>query len=206
VEKSKRKHRHGIYRLYAPIYDRIIAPSFADGHSKMYTSLNLEPGNHVLEVGVGTGVSLKHYPAFVKVEAIDYSEPMLVKARKRIEKDEVEADINIQQMDAHNLEFKDNQFDHSVVAHALAVVADPDIVLMEMKRVTKSQGLIVIVNHYKEKKGIIGGAWNPLRKRLGLGKHVDFKELIEECGLELISEDRVNRIDTYSRMLVCQVP
>ncbi|PBO81809.1 MAG: hypothetical protein COC13_00455 [Methanobacteriota archaeon] len=206
MEKSKRKHRHGIYRLYAPIYDRIIAPSFADGHSKMYTSLNLEPGNHVLEVGVGTGVSLKHYPAFVKVEAIDYSEPMLVKARKRIEKDEVEADINIQQMDAHNLEFKDNQFDHSVVAHALAVVADPDIVLMEMKRVTKSQGLIVIVNHYKEKKGIIGGAWNPLRKRLGLGKHVDFKELIEECGLELISEDRVNRIDTYSRMLVCQVP
>ena len=206
MEKSKRKHRHGIYRLYAPIYDRIMAPSFADGHSKMYTPLNLKPGNHVLEVGVGTGVSLKHYPAFVKVEAIDYSEPMLVKARKRIEKDEVEADINIQQMDAHNLEFKDNQFDHSVVAHALAVVADPDVVLMEMKRVTKSQGLIVIVNHYKEKKGIIGGAWNPLRKRLGLGKHVDFKELIEECGLELISEDRVNRIDTYSRMLVCQVP
>ena len=206
MEKSKRKHRHGIYRLYAPIYDRIIAPSFADGHSKMYTPLNLKPGNHVLEVGVGTGVSLKHYPAFVKVEAIDYSEPMLVKARKRIEKDEVEADINIQQMDAHNLEFKDNQFDHSVVAHSLAVVADPDVVLMEMKRVTKSQGLIVIVNHYKEKKGIIGGAWNPLRKRLGLGKHVDFKELIEECGLELISEERVNRIDTYSRMLVCQVP
>ena len=206
MEKSKRKHRHGIYRLYAPIYDRIIAPSFADGHSKMYTPLNLKPGNHVLEVGVGTGVSLKHYPAFVKVEAIDYSEPMLVKARKRIEKDEVEADINIQQMDAHNLEFKDNQFDHSVVAHALAVVADPDIVLMEMKRVTKSQGLIVIVNHYKEKKGIIGGAWNPLRKRLGLGKYVDFKEVIEECGLELISEERVNRVDTYSRMLVCQVP
>jgi len=66
--------------------------------------------------------------------------------------------------------------------------------------------LIVIVNHYKEKKGIIGGAWNPLRKRLGLGKYVDFKEVIEECGLELISEERVNRIDTYSRMLVCQVP
>jgi phosphatidylethanolamine/phosphatidyl-N-methylethanolamine N-methyltransferase len=136
----------------------------------------------------------------------DYSEPMLVKARKRIEKGEVEAEINIQQMDAHNLEFKDNQFDHSVVAHALAVVADPDVVLMEMKRVTKSQGLIVIVNHYKEKKGIIGGAWNPFRKRLGLGKHVDFKELVEECGLELISEERVNRIDTHSRMLVCQVP
>jgi len=86
------------------------------------------------------------------------------------------------------------------------VVADPDVVLAEMKRVTKSKGIIVIVNHYKEKKGIIGSAWNPFRKRLGLGKHVNFKELIEGCSLELISEERVNRVDTNSRMLVCRVP
>ena len=83
---SKRKHRHGIYRLYAPIYDRFMAPSFADGHSKMYNSLNLKKDDEILEVGVGTGISLKHVPDFVKVEAIDYSEPMLVKARKRQEK------------------------------------------------------------------------------------------------------------------------
>ena len=205
VEKQ-RKHRHGIYRLYAPIYDRFMAPSFADGHSKMYRSLDLKKGDYVLEVGIGTGVSLKHYPDFVKVEAIDYSEPMLVKARKRVEKGEIEADVNVQRMDAHKLKFSDDQFDHSVVAHTLAVVADPDVVLIEMKRVTKSKGIIVIVNHYKEKKGIIGGAWNPFRKRLGLGKHVDFKELIKECGLELINEERVNGIGTHSKMLVCQVP
>ena len=77
---------------------------------------------------------------------------------------------------------------------------------MEMKRVTKPKGTIVIVNHYKEKKGIIGGAWNPFRKRLGLGKHVNFKELIEECGLELIDEERVNGVGTHSKMLVCKVP
>jgi len=183
-----------------------MAPSFADGHSKMYTPLNLKPSDYVLEVGVGTGVSLKHYPAFVKVEAIDYSEPMLVKARKRMETGEVEADINIQQMDAHNLEFKDNQFDHSVVAHTLAVVAEPEVVLREIMRVTKSSGLIVIVNHYKDKKGIIGTIWNPFRKRLGLGKHVNFKQLIENCGLKILSEERVNRFTTHSRMLVCQIP
>ena len=195
-----------MYRLYAPIYDRFMAPSFADGHSKMYKPLDLKNGDYVLEVGIGTGISLKHYPDFVKVEAIDYSEPMLVKARKRFENGEIRADVNIQKMDAHKLEFTDKQFDHSVVAHTLAVVADPDVVLMEMKRVTKSKGIIVIVNHYKEKKGILGGAWNPFRKRLGLGKHVDFKDLIKECGLELISEERVNGIGTHSKMLVCCVP
>jgi len=206
VFEKKRKHRHGIYRLYAPIYDRFMAPSFADGHSKMYRPLDLQKGDYVLEVGIGTGISLKHYPDFVKVEAIDYSEPMLAKAIKRVENGEIEADVNIQKMDAHKLEFNDNQFDHSVVAHTLAVVADPDVVLLEMIRVTKARGIIVIVNHYKEKKGIIGGAWNPFRKRLGLGKHVDFKELIKECGLELLSEERVNGRGTHSKMLVCKVP
>ncbi len=201
---SKRKHRHGIYRLYAPIYDRFMAPSFADGHSKMYNSLNLKEGDKILEVGVGTGISLRHVPDFVKVEAIDYSEPMLVKARKRQDKGEFAAEINFQQMDAHVLEFDTDQFDHCVVAHTLAVVADPEVVLKEIIRVTKSSGLIAIVNHYKDKKGIIGTLWNPFRKRLGLGKHVDFKEIIDKCGLELLSEERVNNFTTHTKMLVCK--
>ena len=183
-----------------------MAPSFADGHSKMYTPLNLKSGDHILEVGVGTGISLTNIPDFVKVDAIDYSEPMLVKARKRQEKGEYAAKINFQQMDAHVLEFDNNKFDHSVVAHTLAVVAEPEVVLREIMRVTKSSGLIVIVNHYKDKKGIIGTIWNPFRKRLGLGKHVNFKKLIESCGLKLLNEERVNRFTTHSRMLVCKVP
>ena len=201
---SKRKHRHRIYRLYAPIYDRFMAPSFADGHSKMYNSLDLKEGDKILEVGVGTGISLRHVPDFVKVEAIDYSEPMLVKARKRQEKGEFTAEINFQQMDAHVLEFDTDHFDHCVVAHTLAVVADPEVVLREIMRVTKSSGLIAIVNHYKDKKGIIGTLWNPFRKRLGLGKHVDFKEIIDKCGLELLSEERVNNFTTHTKMLVCK--
>lgn len=203
---SERKHRHGIYRLYAPIYDRLMAPSFADGHSKMYNSLNLKEGDKILEVGVGTGISLTHVPDFVKVEAIDYSEPMLVKARKRQEKGEFAAKINFQQMDAHVLEFDTNYFDHCVVAHTLAVVADPEVVLKEIVRVTKSSGLIAIVNHYKDRKGIIGTLWNPFRKRLGLGKHVDFKQIIDKCGLELLSEERVNNFTTHTKMLVCKNP
>ena len=203
---TKRKHRHGIYKLYAPIYDRFMAPSFADGHSKMYKPLNLKSGDHILEVGVGTGISLKNIPEFVKVEAIDYSEPMLVKARKRLENGEFPAEINFQQMDAHVLEFEENQFDHTVVAHTLAVVAEPEVVLREIMRVTKPSCLIVIVNHYKDKKGILGTIWNPFRKRLGLGKHVDFKSLITKCGLDLVSEERVNRFTTHSRMLVCKCP
>ena len=201
---NNRKHRHRIYRWYAPIYDRFMAPSFADGHSKMYNSLKLKKDDKILEVGVGTGISLRHAPDFVKVEAIDYSEPMLVKARQRQDKGEFAAEINFQQMDAHVLEFDTDQFDHCVVAHTLAVVAEPEVVLREIIRVTKTSGLIAIVNHYKDRKGIIGTIWNPFRKRLGLGKHVDFKELIDKCGLELLSEKRVNNFTTHTKMLVCK--
>ena len=103
MTKNNRTHRHGIYRLYAPIYDRFMAPSFADGHSKMYKPLNLKSGDHILEVGVGTGISLKNIPDFVKVDAIDYSEPMLVKARKRQENGDFAAKIIFQQMLLKNL-------------------------------------------------------------------------------------------------------
>ena len=70
MDESERKHRHGMYRLYAPIYDRLMAPSFADGHSKMYKPLDLKKGDYVLEVGVGTGISLKYYPDFVKLKLL----------------------------------------------------------------------------------------------------------------------------------------
>ena len=206
MTSSNRKHRHGIYRLYAPIYDRFMAPSFADGHSKMYNSLGLKKGDNLLEVGVGTGISLTHVPKGIKVEAIDYSGPMLVKARNRQDRGEFVADINFQQMDAHVLEFDTNQFDHCVVAHTLAVVAEPDVVLKEIVRVTKPSGLIAIVNHYKDKKGIIGTLWNPFRKRLGLGKHVDFKEIITKCELEILSEERVNSFTTHTKMIVRKNP
>ena len=86
-----------------------MAPSFSEGHALMYDELNLNSGDKVLEVGVGTGISLKYYPANVIVDAIDASEPMLKEAQENIEEG-VEADIRLQCMDAHHLEFDDDSF------------------------------------------------------------------------------------------------
>ena len=87
-----------------------MAPSFSEGHALMYDELNLKSEDKVLEVGVGTGISLKYYPANVVVDAIDASEPMLKEAQENIEEG-VGADIRLQCMDAHHLEFDDNSFD-----------------------------------------------------------------------------------------------
>ena len=180
-----------------------MAPSFSEGHALMYDELNLKSEDKVLEVGVGTGISLKYYPANVVVDAIDASEPMLKEAQENIEGN-VEAEVRLHCMDAHHLEFDDNSFDCSIIAHAIAVVANPDMVLKEMIRVTKPKGRIVIENHYKEHPGILERIWNPIRKRLGLGRQIDLFQIIEKNGLELLKSKNVNRI--ASKLLVCKIP
>ena len=201
---AARKDTNIAYKIYAPVYDRVFAPSFAEGHTRMVEALDAQPGERVLEVGVGTGISLRHYVAGVRVDALDFSAAMLKKAQKRLDKDGVAAEVTLHQMDAHKLEFADDIFDHAVVAHAIAVVAEPEVVLREMMRVTRPGGRLVVVNHYKEEPGRLSRAWDPLRRRMGLGKHFDLLELLQECGLQVVSDDIVNRIK--SRLIVTRLP
>ena len=203
MAKESLKHRIGPYRLYAPLYDRVFAPSFSEGHRKMYQSLDLEEGDRILEVGVGTGVSLAFCPDYVQVEGIDFSEPMLRQARQKLDDGGIGNNVVLSKMDAHELEFGDETFDHSLIAHALSVVSKPGRVLYEMKRVTKVGGKICIVNHYSKGRSLALGMWNPLRKRLGLGMKVDFLRLVEECGMEVLWEERVNR--NSSSIIICKV-
>ena len=198
---SDRRHRHGPYRFYAPIYDMVFSSRLKGSYRGMYSALDLGHGDTVLEVGVGTGASLDFCPVGVKVEAIDFSEPMLEKARARIDSRADGPEVSFTKMDAHRLEFPDRHFDHSLVSHALAVVADPECVLWEMKRVTKPSGKIVIVNHYKKGGGALISLFNPIRKRLGLGMHVDFESMISECGLEIELTKKIGR--SHRTLFVC---
>jgi len=198
---AARKDTNIAYKIYAPVYDRVFAPSFAEGHTRMIEALDAQPGERVLEVGVGTGISLRHYVLGVKV---DFSAAMLKKAQKRLDKGEVVAEVRLHQMDAHKLEFDDDTFDHAVVAHAIAVVAEPEVVLREMMRVTRPGGKLVVVNHYKDDPGKLWRAWNPVRRKLGLGQHFDLPELLQACELEIVSDDIVNRIK--SRLIVTRLP
>ena len=201
---AARKDTNIAYKIYAPVYDRVFAPSFAEGHTRMVEALDAQPGERVLEVGVGTGISLRHYVAGVRVDALDFSAAMLKKAQKRLDKGEVAAEVTLHQMDAHKLEFDDDTFDHAVVAHAIAVVAEPEVVLHEMMRVTQPGGKLVVVNHYKDDPGKLWRAWKPVRRKLGLGQHFDLPELLQTCGLEIVSDDVVNRIK--SRLIMTRLP
>ena len=139
-----------------------------------------------------------------ETDALDFSAAMLKKAQKRLDKGKIAAEVTLHQMDAHKLEFDDDTFDHAVVAHAIAVVAEPEVVLREMMRVTRPGGKLVVVNHYKDDPGKLWRAWNPVRRKLGLGQHFDLPELLQACELEIVSDDIVNRIK--SRLIVTRLP
>ena len=201
---SHKRRQPWAYRFYAPVYDRFFAPSFADGHARMYGTLAPSEGERVLEVGVGTGISLGHYPGGVEVDAIDYSKAMLRKAERRLARTPVPATVRLHHMDAHRLEFDDNIFDHCLVAHALTVVQEPEVVLREMLRVTRPGGRLVIVNYYRDRIGLMARVWDPFRRRVGLGRNVDIEALLEAQGLEIIDDQRVNRL--HCRMFTTRIP
>ena len=74
------------YRRYAGFYDALFGPVLQPGRKAVIEALKCQPGERVLEVGVGTGLSLDLYPADVRVTGIDVSREMLDKARRRVAK------------------------------------------------------------------------------------------------------------------------
>ncbi len=115
-------------------------------------------GTRILEVGVGTGKNFPCYPAGAEITAIDFSERMLERAKYRVGKQKVK--VNLQQMDVQHLQFEDNTFDTVVAAFVFCSVPDPVRGLMEVERVCKPGGKVVLLEHVLSANRILGWLMN----------------------------------------------
>ncbi|MGR3761606.1 class I SAM-dependent methyltransferase [Roseobacteraceae bacterium NS-SX3] len=148
------KNVESSYARWAPIYDKTFGAVTNTGRRRAAAYINSR-GGAVLEVGVGTGLSLPHYAPHLQVTGIDFSEDMLKKAREKVEElglSQVEA---LRQMDARTLDFPDNSFDTVAAMHVLSVVPEPEQVMREIARVCKPGGKVVITNHFKREQGFL---------------------------------------------------
>jgi phosphatidylethanolamine/phosphatidyl-N-methylethanolamine N-methyltransferase len=143
------------YRRWAPIYDLTFGKLVEVGIKHATTSVNRYDGR-VLEVGVGTGLSLPYYKASLKVTGIDLSAEMLAKARERVERGRLSNIEQLREMDATRLAFADQSFDVAAAMYVMTVVPDPAAVMHELARVTKIGGQVVIVNHFSVEGGLRG--------------------------------------------------
>ncbi len=182
------------YRRYAGFYDALFGPVLQPGRTAVVDALGCRPGDRVLEVGVGTGLSLPLYPASVKVTGIDVSREMLDKARARVAKRNfvhVEALI---EMDAESMSFPDASFDKVVAMYVVSVVANPARLLAELHRVCKPDGEIFIVNHVRSDNPLLGALEKSLARfsdKLGFRPDFELRELLDGSH-ELAEVSRIN--------------
>jgi len=109
---------------------------------------------NILEVGVGTGKNIEYYPEGANITAIDFSEKMLAKARDRALK--LNKKVNLIQMDAQNMSFPDNFFDTVFTTCVFCSVPDPIKGLKEIRRVCKPTGRIIMIEHVRSEKKVLG--------------------------------------------------
>ncbi|HVA68678.1 MAG TPA: methyltransferase domain-containing protein [Candidatus Binataceae bacterium] len=198
-------HQSRVYSDLARFYDSVFGRIFVDHEHEIIGQLNLRPGQRVLEVGVGTGISLDAYPPYVTVTGIDPSADMLAHAHAKT-RDNGWSHIDIRGGDALNLEFPDNSFDWVMSFHVITVVPDPIRMMHEMVRVCKPGGKIVLANHFGSENPIIYAAVsiiNPITKLLGWTTRLRVRDILKGQRIEVERNQRIGSLSVH-RMVVAR--
>ncbi len=151
-------------------------------------------------MGIGTGLSLPLYPSGCKIVGIDVTRKMLEKAQKKKAKQKLDH-VDLFEMDAENLTFNDNSFDHAVAAFVVTVVPNPEKMVSEVKRVTKPGGSIVILNHFCSKNSFlhkVEDIFSPLCEKWGWRSDVTLDLLSNHCNLQISQVLKKNKLDPWS--------
>ena len=145
------------YRRHAHFYDIYCGKLMEPGRRQTLDLMTCRPGDRVLEVGVGTGLSLPMYPAGVHVTGIDLSSEMLAQAHEKIRAERL-ANAAVCEMNAEQMAFPDGTFDKVVAMYVASTVPNPERLVAEMRRVCRSDAGIFILNHFFSGEGLIGQA------------------------------------------------
>ena len=193
------------YRLFSGSYDFVFGPIFHPGRKEAVRLANDRPGQRILEVGVGTGLSLPHFRADAEVIGIDVSAEMLAKAQRRATRLGLDHVEGLHVMDAENLGFSDSSFDAVLALYVASVVPNPARFAAEMRRVCIPGGTIVVVNHFTSENLLL----RFMEKRVArlarhIGFHADFPfDTFRQDSQLSIREVRPSNLFGYWKLLRC---
>ena len=167
-------HVEAAYARWAPVYDATFSLVMRAGRLAAASAAS-RPGQHVLDVGVGTGLELPMIDRRTRITGVDLSRPMLERAQVRVRRSRLDNVDGLLVMDAMNLAFPDHSFDAVLAPYVLTVVPDPIASLDEWVRVLKPGGEIILVNHVGAERGPVAAieAWLG-RRATRLGWHPQF--------------------------------
>lgn len=176
------------YNRIAPMYDFLEGLVERSRYSRWRKLLwSKAEGNRILEVGVGTGKNLPYYPVDAEITAIDFSEKMLDRAKKKAKNMGLE--VKLLQMDVQDLSFEDNTFDTVAASFVFCSVPDPVKGLMEVRRVCKPEGKVLLLEHVLSANHILAFLMNLVNPIVvsTMGPNINRKtvENVANSGLKL---------------------
>jgi phosphatidylethanolamine/phosphatidyl-N-methylethanolamine N-methyltransferase len=165
------------YARWAPVYDLVFGAVFERGRHAAIAAAE-RVGGRILEVGVGTGISLPQYSRDCKIFGVDISEPMLRKAHERVTDFNLTNVEGLQVMDAEHLDFPDASFDVIVAQYVITTVPNPEATLDEFARVLKPGGEIILVSRVGAEAGVrrsLEHWFQPAARKLGWRTEFSFE-------------------------------
>jgi phosphatidylethanolamine/phosphatidyl-N-methylethanolamine N-methyltransferase len=196
------------YRRWAPVYDITFGRLVQAGRRNAVELINRHKGS-VLEVGVGTGLSLPRYGSHLQITGIDISPDMLNKARDRVVEHDLKNVTALYEMDAGKLEFPDEEFDTVVAMYVMTVVPDPEQVMRELERVCAPGGEVILVNHFSQEEGVRGFVERliaPLASTLGWRPVFPVERVLGNSGLRLTDKRSLRPLGLFTMMRFIKQP
>jgi phosphatidylethanolamine/phosphatidyl-N-methylethanolamine N-methyltransferase len=190
------------YRRWAPVYDHTFGRVSTEGRKHAVRELNKGTGS-ILEVGVGTGLSLGDYSSHLQITGIDLSPEMLEKARERVKTENLKHVRALHEMDAGDLQFPDASFDTVVAMYVVTVVPEPEKVMRELCRVTKPGGQVMLVNHFSQVEGVRGWVERrmaPFAEVIGWRPVFDVSRVMVCDELELVERQSLKPFGIFTMM------
>lgn len=184
----------GVYDKLAKVYDLIFGPTLHPGRLQAIQRMDIQSGERVLEVGVGTGINLSLYPKNCSVVGIDFSGSMLEIARERAARKDIQ-NMRLLQMDAADLKFADDSFDIVYAPYLISVVPDPVKVAQEMRRVCRPGGRIIFLNHFLSPNPLLSRIErliSPFTIHIGFKADLDLPAFLAQADLQPQSIEKVN--------------
>ena len=189
-----------LYSTYSEYYDLVFDKILRPGREEGIRSLQIEKDDRVLEVGIGTGLSIPLYPPNCSLTGIDISEDMLRKAMEKLDQNSG-LSVRLKKMDASKLMFKDESFNKILVPYLISVVPEPGKVIAEVNRVCEQDGVVVFVNHFHSSNQLLAifeRTLSPISRYIGFRLDLPIESVLETDFFEIQRIERVNMFGLWS--------
>jgi phosphatidylethanolamine/phosphatidyl-N-methylethanolamine N-methyltransferase len=194
-----------IYDVHSLFYDATFGRLVKRRIARAINHMHIRPDDLILDMGIGTGVSLNFYPTDCgQVIGIDLSAGMLREARKKVRERGL-PNAHLFQANALELPFAASTFDHVFISHVISVVSDPVKLVREAQRVAKPGSRIVIVNHFQSTNRLLAllEKWLcPLCTKLGWRSDLALQDLIRRTGVEVDFRYKLESIDLWETVVI----